>query len=533
MTAAEEILATLMRPVDEALPRDALRRITAREARILVEDAALGRSWVLDGATLDLRRLAEGGVAGRGAGTFLLGNARLPVSLAVEAKGEPAVIGFRAALSETRPAALAALAPALAPLRALDAPATLELSGRLDADGALATLETRLTARGGALDLGEGRRVPIAALDLRGALRGDALAVERATLRLDGAGAPTLTGRATARRGDAGWEGRAELALDAAPIAGLARWWPEGLGGNERAWITQNITAGTARQGQWTFAATAPADLSSVTLTAVEGALQVEDATVHWLRPIPPVEGVRGTVAFARDSVTARVAAARQSGTQVQAREAEIRIGFPDGAVPTAEIQLPLAGPLPDVLALLQHPRLRLFERRPLPLKEPAGALDGRLALSFPLLNDLPVEQLRVRAQARLGNVRLADVVLGRPIERGQFDLTVDNDGLRLAGTATFAEIALRLGVEMDFRAGPPTQVTMRETVQARAEARQLAALDLAHEVCARVPASGRRRQPNVYAPRPYAASSAVTASRSARSASGPPCHAIRPFSIA
>ncbi len=486
--ALDAVLAELMQPPNEATPRGALARLAVREARILVEDAQLGARWALEGATIELQRLPGGGLTARGGGTLALDGARLPLAGTAEAKGEPAAIGFRLAFGETRPAALAALAPALAPLAALDAPASVVVSGRLDETGRLATLETRLAAQAGALDLGAGRRLPILALDLAAVWRPEGIAVERARLHLDGPGTPLLTATAEATRGAEGWQARARLALDAAPLAELARWWPEGLGGNERAWILENITAGVARDGRWEIAAAAPGDLSDVTLTAVSGTLAVEDATVHWLRPMPPAEGVRGRVTFGLEEVVAEVAAARLAGTAIQARAGRVRIGFAPSETPAAEIELPLAGPLPEVLTVLQHPRLRLFANRPMPLKEPAGALDGRVSVAFPLLADLPVEQLRLRAQARVANVRLADILLGRPIERGQFDIAVDNDGLRLAGQAQFAGIATRLGVEMDFRAGAPTQVVMRETVQARAEARLLAALDLAHEEVVRGP---------------------------------------------
>lgn len=487
-SALADLLAELMAPPGERTPRGALQRLAVREARILVEDAQLGRRWALQDASIELHRQPGGGVAGQGRATLALGTARLPVTVAAEARGQPAAIGFRLALAETRPAALAELAPLLAPLAALDAPAAVELDGRLDEAGALAAIGLRLAARQGRLDLGGGRRIPIAGLELGAGWTPAGVALESAALRLDGPGTPLLTARGTARRGAVGWHLAAQMALDAAPAAALAQWWPEGLGGNERAWILRNITAGTLRDGAFEIAAEAPADLSGVTVTALTGRLAVEDATLHWLRPIPPAEAVQGVVEFGLEEITARVASARQAGTRMQARAATVRIALPPGGIARAELDLPLAGPLPELLAVLQHPRLRLFERRPLPLKDPTGTLEGRLSVAFPLLDELPVEQLAIRGEARLANVRLPEVLLGRAIERGQFELAVDNDGLRLAGQAAFAGIATRLGVEMDFRAGPASQVVMRESVQARAEARLLAALDLAHEEVVRGP---------------------------------------------
>ena len=484
----ERLLGELMRPPSEDTPRSALDNLAVSGAQVTVEDAALGAVWSLEDAAIHLRRLPAGGVAGRGVATLRLGAGSVRVTGTAEARGEPAEIALRLVLPEIRPAELAGLAPPLAPLAGLDASARLELSGRLRADGGIEDAGAVLIAGRGVLDLGQGRRIPIAALEVEADWRPGFLGVPRALLRLDGPGTPTLTGSAEAGLAEGRWRGSAQVALDAAPLAALSRWWPAGLGSGERDWILANITAGTARNGRWRVEGEAREDFSGLALSALGGTLEVADATVHWLRPIPPVEEARGEISFSLTEVAVRVASARQSGTAVQARDARLRFLFPPGEVPATEMQIGLAGPVPDALAVLQHPRLRLFERRPLPLKDPQGTLEGSLTIGFPLLAELPVEQLRLRAQAKLREVRITDLLLNRPLERGQFDLTVDNDGLRVAGTATLAEIQARLGVEMDFRSGPANQVVVRETVQARPQARQLAALGLADEAVVRGP---------------------------------------------
>lgn len=477
-----ELLNEMMRPPSDETPRAALRALRIIGGRVTVEDASLGAVWSLENTTVELRRLSAGGIIGQGSAMLRLGEARVALSFTGEVLGRPAQISFRLALPEVQPMLLAAAAPTLAPLAHLDAPARIEAAGRLEADGTPRLLQATIGAGAGRLALGEGRRITIARLDAALELTPQTARLPWATLRLAGANAPVVNATAEAREEDGRWRGMATLALDQVAFADLPQYWPEGLGSGERRWILENITAGHARNGQWRFEGEAAADLSAFRLTGLSGTLDVAEATVHWLRPIPPIQQVSGQVSFGLPEITARASTGRQSGTALQAREATLRFLFPDGAPPQADFQIGLAGPVPDLLTVLQHPRLKLFERRPLPLKDPQGAVEGRVNLSFPLIDQLPVEQLRVRAQARLREVRLADVLLGRPLERGQFELTADNDGLRVNGTATLAEISARLGVEMDFRQGPATQVTMRETVQARADARALAALGLASE---------------------------------------------------
>lgn len=487
-TGLEAILAGLMRAPDDDTPIGALAQLAVTDAQLVVEDAQLGVTWSLDSAAIELRRGAAGGVSGRFNAVLQLGEARIPLAGSVEAHGLPAEITLRLALPELHPAALSALAPAFAPLRALDAPARLDLAVRMDAAGAMREAALVLGAGAGTLDLGAGRRLPLARLDAAAEWQAETLRLTRANLMLDGPGTPRLTAQAEATRREGRWRGRATLGLDALPLAALGRWWPEGLGTGERSWILENITAGIARNGQWQLEAEAEEDLSDIAVTALSGTLDVADATVHWLRPIPPVEGAQGTVRFGLDAVEVEVSAAQQAGTQVAARDALLRFTFPKGQDPAAEMRIGLTGPVPEVLGVLQHPRLRLFARRPLPLVNPQGVVEGRLELGFPLVDALQVEQMQIRAQAQLRQLRLGDILFGRPLERGQFELNIDTNGLRATGTATMAEIPARLAVEMDFRAGPPSQVVMRERITARPDARQLAALGLAAEDVLRGP---------------------------------------------
>jgi hypothetical protein len=484
----DELLAEMMRPPNDDTPLGALALLAITGGQVTVEDAQLGLSWSLRDAAIELRRMPAGGVTGRFTATLGLGDARVPLAGSGESGAEPGEIALRLALPQLHPAALSALAPALAPLAALDAPARVDLVVRLGFDGVVRMAGATLASGAGALDLGEGRRVPVAALELAAEWQPDAVRLTRAALRLDGPGMPRLTAQGTARRDAGRWRAEATLGLDTLPLGELARWWPEGLGSGERDWILDNVTEGVARNGQWRVAAEAAADLSAMQVTALSGTLDVTDATVHWLRPMPPVEGAEGRVEFGLEEATVRVAAARQAGTRIVAQDALLRFLFgPDGSA-TTEMQIGLAGPVPDVLGVIQHPRLRLFERRPLQLRNPQGTLEGRLELGFPLLADLAVEQMRISGTAQLRQVRLGDVVLGRGIEQGQFEAAVDTAGLRLNGTATLAEIAARVAVEMDFRGGPATQVVSRETVTARATARQLAALGIASEEAVRGP---------------------------------------------
>jgi hypothetical protein len=483
-----ELLQDMLHPPSEDSPLGALESLRISDARVVVEDAPLGTVWSLDAASLALHRRAQGGIAGRLGAMLRIGDARIPVSGTAEATGEPADVVFSVALPSLQPAQLAATFPQLAPVAAMDAPLRAEVSGRLRLDGSPWSLTLRAEAGAGRVAVPNAGTLAVAHADMTAEIAAEGVTLHAARLRLAGDGAPTIGLGGTMTRGDGGWSVRVAVTLDQAPAGRLREWWPEAALPGARAWVTENVTAGVARNGRWEIAADVDPAFSTPRLLSAAGTLDIEDATVHWLRPIPPAESAFGSMSFALDGITLRIARARQSGGAIELRDGSVRLTFPPGAPEHAEIVVPIAGPVPDALALLQHPRLRLFERRALPVQDPRGVLEGRLSVSLPLLNDLPLEQLQIAAQGRLRDLRLANVALGRNLERGQFEFSVDTAGMRANGTGALGDIQARIGTEFDFRAGPASQVLMRVTAQGRATGAQLASLGIGHEEIVRGP---------------------------------------------
>ncbi|WP_207536817.1 AsmA-like C-terminal region-containing protein [Sabulicella rubraurantiaca] len=359
------------------------------------------------------------------------------------------------------------------------------------ADGALREWrvesgEAQARATGMTLTLEGLGRINLDAAELDAAATRGALTLRRAEIRLEpvapGAPGPVLQASGAARSEAGKWRGSAELALDRVRIADLRTLWPAGLGGPERIWITENLTAGEIRNGRWTVEAEAAGDFSSLTPLALNGEARVEGATVHWLRPVPPIRGVSATVRFGLEEVTVSTRGGRQErdGGEVGAlevRDANLRFLLPAGRIPRTEMTLNLAGPVADVVAIVRHPRLHLFDRRPFPVTVAAGAMEGTLNLSFPLIANLTTDQLRLRAESRVRGGRLTRLLLERDLDEINAELTLDTESMRVAGNASFAGTPVRVGAEMDFRQGPATQIVSRETASGRFDARVLAEL--------------------------------------------------------
>ena len=483
--ATTETIARLLRPADPNSPLTALREIRVEGAVVQVRDEPLGLAWAIHRAELSVTRGDDGATALAGAGALRLTGQEIPVRIAGRAAGEPPVAEVSLEIDSVSPPALATALPSLAPLAMLESELGARFGGRYDfGDGEFAGRAELRATPGRILARGRGTAFEAASLVLTG--DGRRIALERLELTLPagapGRPAPRITAQARADRREALWQGRLELGLDAIAVPDLALYWPPGVAEGARRWITENLTAGLARDGRWFVEGEATPDFSAGRVTTAGGTLRTEGATVHWLRPIPPLEGVDGTVTFSKEDVVIQARALRQQGTGLAVPEARIRVhdlGVPKPDAEKAEIDGRVTGPLNDVLNLLRHPRLHLFEKRPLALGPAGGTVDARLSIGLPLVNDLPIDQLRIGAQGRVINGRIADVVAGQDVDRAQLEISVDVNGMTVGGTARLGPIPGRVQAELDFRSGPQDQVTERVQLEGRATAQNLARLGL------------------------------------------------------
>jgi hypothetical protein len=128
---------------------------------------------------------------------------------------------------------------------------------------------------------------------------------------------------------------------------------------------------------------------------------------------------------------------------------------------------------------LLKEPRLHLLSAHPIALKPAGGDASAVLDLKFPLQNRLQVDDMQIHADAHLTRVRLLDVVAGRELKDGVFDLGIDKDGLTLKGQAALAAIPTVFDGAVDFRPGAADQVVQKITMTGQPDATQLDAAGL------------------------------------------------------
>ncbi len=450
-----------------------LRHVAVRNAEIRVTDRQLGASWTIPDAQLTLRRIAAlGGTALdlTAAGSASAGAARLPLRL--NARLDPdgravAELSFESA----EPAAIAEALPGLAAMSAIGAPLSGTVSATRGADGTIEVGRLRATLGAGQVTLPGAAPLPVtsAAVTARYAPSGVTLEEARLTVPGTNGPSPTATVTATAAPSEGGaWRAEGRVTLDAIGAADLPVLWPEGVAMNERRWIVANITDGTARNLDVRIAGTIPATLDDLVPDRVEGGLSGEGLTVHYLRPMPPVVGVAATLRLGLSEIDIETKGGRLGAITVP--EGRVRLLDLDTESNKAEVSLRIASSIPDAIAILSHPKLDLLSRRGAPPPGMTGAGEVDLAIAFPLLDALSIDDLDVTAKARAQEVRVPGILAGRDFEQGRVELAADRNGLTLSGTGRFGAIEVEVGGEMDFRSGPATQVVEKFSLRVPAQ---------------------------------------------------------------
>jgi hypothetical protein len=464
----------------------ALREVRVEGGMVQVRDEPLQLAWALHRVAISVTRRADWATDVNGSGALRLAGQEIPVRITGQAAGERPVAELSLAMDDVSPPALATALPWLQPLGVLESRIGAQFSARYDFGEDNFTGRAELRAAPGRIAAGE-QRVPFEGAQI--VLAGDGRRFELQRLELSlppgrpGAPAPRISATARADRQGDRWRGRGEVGINAIAVPDLSLYWPPGVAEGARHWIAENLTTGVARDGRWFVEGEGPADFSAAPrVTNAGGTLRAEALTVHWLRPIPPLEGAEGTLTFSMKDIVIQARAEREAGTALAVPEARIRLydlGVPKPDAEKAEIDARITGPLADVVTIVKHPRLHLFEKRPLEIVQFGGSVDARLSIGLPLISDLPIEQLRLGVEGKVSNGRAANVVAGLPVDQAQLNVSLDTAGMRIEGNARIASVPARARVEMDFRPGPPDQVTERARVEGRAEAGALRGLRL------------------------------------------------------
>jgi len=444
---AERVLAQLLSPADPSRPISYLREIDIRNARLLLDDRRVDRKVEVREAGLLIWRDTHG-VSGRIDGRAQLGEAQARLRAGLHYDADREVVEGQLDFGELYAADLAPWSglPELAGVAiSLEGQATFDLP----VNGELPVGEFRLEGQPGRIELPDVFAQPfeVLALSLEGALDGPAqsLQISAGEIRLGNEidPGPVLELAGAVERRDQGVDLAVEANTRNVLVSDLELYWPTVADAGSRAWVIENIRAGSAPSGEVKARVTLPYDMAREPIIhELTGGFTFQDLEVHYLRPLPPVTGVQGQATFDADAFHFTVEEGALEALEVQQGDIHI-LGLQDPDQ-FLTVDLDASSPLPLVLEVLEHPRLNLLEDFGFRSAGSGGRAEANARFMVPLEREVTEEDIEIGVDATLRDVVLRSAVLGQDLTGGQLGLSLTHEGMQVNGSALLGDVEIQ-----------------------------------------------------------------------------------------
>jgi hypothetical protein len=468
----EELLAQLTGTPGGNGPFGYLERVGIVDGVLEVEDAREDAAWTAGIERLSLLRAAPG----------LTGEGILSVSLdgrdhflAMDGAYDAASGGLSLSLAfeEVPAGSLAGRIDGSSPLVGLSAPISGRASIALDGSGILDELAFEL--RGGEGSYGQSEVLPdgfsFESLSMSGSASAgfSELRIEDFFIDLGG---PTIGATASLETVEGIRHVTAHAAVRDMPVDGLGAYWPDGLAENTRSWMLANLSVGTLRETLVSVEGRID-EGTGFEAEIVKGSMGYENLSVQYIEGLPLVEGVNGRAAFDENSFDLFLDTGRLS--KLTLHEGTINLKDLSGDT-TGDFAFRVSGPITDTLWVIDHAPLNYAKKLNVEPSQVQGEASFDLTLSFPLIQTLLLDDIRIGVEAELSDVSWRKAMLDLDATEGQLHLALDNKAMVVDGRLRLGSTPAELHWKENFPASAPiaTELSLRATVDdaGRAEAR-------------------------------------------------------------
>ncbi len=231
--------------------------------------------------------------------------------------------------------------------------------------------------------------------------------------------------------------------LNHIPINEVSSVWPSYLGSTAHAWVKENLVGGEATTALFTlyFVGSEIADLI--------GDIDFNDVDVHYLRPLPPVQKAGGKVMLYPDRV--EIFANRGMAGNIKLDVGNVYLTELLDEESNAKIELNVTGAVNEMLALIDSKPLDLIKGFGLNYKKTAGTANGQVVLNFPLTDNLNPTDVQVDVQATIQGGKFELPIDNISLNNANLNLSVNNLGLKVEGTALAFDTPFKLKWEEFF----------------------------------------------------------------------------------
>lgn len=459
------LIGSLTTPPSAENPTGYLQSVSIDGTTLTLVDETSGRRWLTPDATLGFSR--DGG------SVELL--ATLPISEEgktwdVTARGryvaETNALNVAFSIDDFRPARIADLAPQLSILQMID----IGFNGIIAADFTLEGNGARIS--GVRFDVtGNAGRIlrtsptpasyPVQSVSLRG-VAGDSLdriAVDEfaVVLSREGEIAPAFKMSAVAENLNSTPSIQADAALSELTIEALKDLWPEDIKPNTRDWIMKNLSGGRLANLQANLQLSG-SDLESIEATNLSLFSELSGLSVKYIEGLPRVHGVGGIMTAGLDDVLFDLREGYvpdSSAKNLRVSRGLLRMhNLGSRGTELADFDINIVGDFGSVMRLIDHQPLGYATSMGVDADSAVGRASVDLALDFPLVRDLKLDQIDIEIEAAVTDVGIPNVAFNLPLAKGLLDITLDRDGMDVSGSAHLGEIPVSLEWRENFTGG-------------------------------------------------------------------------------
>lgn len=237
--------------------------------------------------------------------------------------------------------------------------------------------------------------------------------------------------------------------IDALPVRTLLRYWPLPLIHGARAWVDENIFAGTVGPLD-AKADFAPGVLDQPALPedSVQATFAMRGIEGSYIKGLTHVTGVNGQAVLTGDTFRASFTGGKIGPITVTNGTALIPTLHKKGTV--GQFGAHVDGTMPDIMHLIDMKPLNYPSKFGIDPAQTHGTASADLMFNVPMLADLPVDGVGIDVNAKVDGF---GVTLGRlKVHDGQVTFDINNDRLHQTGVVGLADSRLNVDWTEDFK---------------------------------------------------------------------------------
>lgn len=495
-----KVADSLLRPSFEGGRENYLSRLDIVGANLTIKDQVLSRAWQAPAVDVRFDR-GQNGIAGEVSLVLDVDGLNTEVSVSGMYRSSAPEIDLKVSFSEMSPAVFSSVYPQLDILKALELPFKGSADLKISTAGKINQLDFDLEGQRGALVLPEPFRQSLALEDvaLKGGFAGadnvlridlfnvnfrsgslfqlpgpyqhkmpvksvrltgmadfskNLLGLDRLEMNLDGP-VVTVNGRVS---GLSSWADinnidnsmTARIKTELKNLAGrdIRRYWPKSISADVRSWIISHIPDARVENIKTDFVLEKVPG-KKIAVRDVQGTMSISDGVVDYLPPAPPIEKIKAEITF--DSKQFDIRIAQGQSRNLTLSNGRVLITGLDQYDQIVAADLPISGTVKDALLYIDRPPFGFAAKLKIDPKSASGQAKTDLKLKFIAENTLTRDQIDINARARLTDVDLAAVFLGRDMTGGNLDLLVDKTGMDVRGDVVLGQIPARLSWRENF----------------------------------------------------------------------------------